>query len=100
MNDDVVPGQDAPACVLYSATGIASDICHSRCRPAEEMFAAGNVRTSPSVLLVDATLVARIADARALPDHVVIVATDAEAEAALGGRVEISLAGVTEGLVR
>lgn len=100
MNNDDAVGQDAPPCILYSAPGVASDICNSRCLPADELLAAGDVRTSPAVLFVDKTLVARIADARALPGHVVIVSTDAAAEAALGERVEISLAGVTEALVR
>jgi hypothetical protein len=56
------------------------------------LLAAGAVVTSAAVLLVDASLLDRIGDSGDMPDHFVMVATDEAAEAALGRRVEISLA--------
>ena len=49
---------------------------------------------------MDAGLVERIGEARTVPDHVVIVATDARAEAALGRRAHISLAGTADAAAR
>jgi len=86
--------------VLYGGSSIASDSCDAPCRPAEQLLAADTEATSASVLLVDATLVARVRDARALPDQTVIVATDSAAETALGRRAQISLAGITDASAR
>ena len=91
---------DSPACVLYHGPGIASDSVDSPSRPAEELIGAGAVATSAAVLLVDAGLVERIGDARAIPPHVVVVATDEVAEVALGRRAEISLVGIADAAAR
>jgi HD-GYP domain-containing protein (c-di-GMP phosphodiesterase class II) len=92
--------RDAPACVLYSGFDVASESCDALCRPAEQLLADGAAATLPSVLLVDATLVARVGDAHAVAHHVVIVAADQAAEAALGRRADISLAGMTDAAAR
>jgi HD-GYP domain-containing protein (c-di-GMP phosphodiesterase class II) len=78
--------------VLYARPGTACDICDSPVRPAEELLATGDA-AGPSVLLVDAELVERIRDPRAVPEHAVIVALDEYAAAELGKRAEMSLAG-------
>src|SRR3954451_23001521 len=100
MANEAEGGREPSTCVLYNGTGIASDSCDPPCRPADQLLAAGAAVTSPSVLLVDAALVERIADARALPDHIVIVATDATAQAELGRRAEMSVAGIADALAR
>ena len=80
--------RDAPTCVLYHGPGIASDDFDSPSLPADQLLAAGADVTSASVLLVDAKFVDRIGEARAVPDHVVIVATDDAAKAELGRRAD------------
>ena len=96
MANEAEGARDAPTCVLYHGPGIASDSFDSPSRPADQLLAADTDVTSPSVLLVDAKLVDRIGDARAVPDHVVIVATDGAAAAELGRRADVSLAGIAD----
>src|SRR5690349_5853972 len=93
-------GAETPACVLYAGPGTTPDICDSECRPAELLFAAGANAASPAVLLVDATLAARVNDVHDMPGHAVIVATDDGAAQALGDRTELSLAGVADAAAR
>ena len=90
---------DTPECVLFSGLGVASD-GESPHQPADQLLTAGNGSTTASVLLVDALLVDRVGDASALPEHVVIVATDERATAALGRRAELSLAGIADRAAR
>jgi hypothetical protein len=47
----------------------------------------------PTVLIVDATMLERIAELCSLPDDIIIVATDEASETALGRRADISLVG-------
>jgi HD-GYP domain-containing protein (c-di-GMP phosphodiesterase class II) len=49
---------------------------------------------------VDASLLERIGDPRTVRDDVVIVATDEDAEAALGRRADLSLAGIADSAAR
>jgi HD-GYP domain-containing protein (c-di-GMP phosphodiesterase class II) len=93
-------GRETPVCVLYSGSGVASTSCDLPCRPADELFASDADAASPTVLLVDATLVARVTDPRAVPNHAVIVAADDAAEAALGSRADLSLVGIDEAEAR
>jgi len=92
--------RDAPACTIYGGRGIAPDGCDPPCRPADQLLGTGAGVASASVLLVDATLLERIGDASAVPEHVVIVATDEPAESALGRRAELSIAEVTDAVAR
>ena len=89
-----------PPCVLYHGTSPSSDGFALPSRPAEELLEAGLTTTSPAVLLVDASLLARVGDARGVPDHVVIVAADKDAEAALGHRAALSVAGILDAAAR
>src|SRR5687768_18382127 len=100
MANETDGGRDAPTCKLYHGPGIASDSFDSPSQPADQLLAAGAAVNSPSVLLVDAKLVDRIGDARAVPDHVVIVATDEAAQAELGRRADVSLAGIADAAAR
>ena len=58
MTDTAKSGEDPNACVLYHGPGIEPDASGARWRPAEELFAGV---TSPAVLLVDASLLERVA---------------------------------------
>src|SRR4051812_8340533 len=100
MIAEVQVGGDMPSCVLYHGTATPPESSDSPSRPVEELLAAGPVAASPAVLLVDVSLLARIGDARAVPDHVIVVATDEQAEAALGRRAEFSLAGIPDAAAR
>ena len=64
-----------PACVLYHGSASPPDDPDSPWRPVEELLSAGPVTASPAVLLVDASLLERLGDSRAVPDDVVVVAT-------------------------
>ena len=89
------------ACVLYHGPANPPDSPDSPWRPAEELLAAGPATTgSPAVLLVDASLLEHIGDSRAVRDDIVIVATDVDAEAALGHRADLSLAGIRDSAAR
>jgi HD-GYP domain-containing protein (c-di-GMP phosphodiesterase class II) len=59
---------------------------------ASELIASGEGADAAAVLLVDASTSERVSELRDLPEHVVVVATDADAERALAGRVDVSLA--------
>src|ERR1700716_1393450 len=89
-----------PACVLYHGSASPPDDLDSPWRPAGELLPAGPVTASPAVLLVDASLLERLGDSRAVPDDVVVVATDNDTEAALGRRAELSLAGISDAAAR
>jgi HD-GYP domain-containing protein (c-di-GMP phosphodiesterase class II) len=62
---------------------------------ATELIASGDAADAAAMLLVDGSTSERASDLRDLPEHVVVVATDAEAEREFAGRVDASLAGVT-----
>jgi HD-GYP domain-containing protein (c-di-GMP phosphodiesterase class II) len=69
-------------------------------RPAEELFAGTATRNAPLVLLMDRTMHEHLADLGRLPSHVVIVAMDAETEAALRDEADLSLAGLHDARAR
>ncbi len=69
-------------------------------RPAAELFEGAVTRNAPTVLLMDSTMHEHLADVGSLPRHVVIVAVDAETEAALGDVAEFSLAGLDDARAR
>ncbi|HEX7979117.1 MAG TPA: HD domain-containing phosphohydrolase [Gemmatimonadaceae bacterium] len=87
-------GKETPTCVVYAGRDVACNIYGAPCRPADVLLEDGVAARSPAVLLMDDKLIARIGAVHALPEHVVIVATDAPAAAALGERAELSFAGV------
>jgi HD-GYP domain-containing protein (c-di-GMP phosphodiesterase class II) len=91
---------DTLACPVYAARGTVCDIGDPPCRPADELLTAGAAAISPAVLLVDGGIVDRVTAPHAVPEHVVLVATDAGAEASLGPRASFSLAGVTDATSR
>ena len=97
MIDTSKSDEDPNACVLYYGPGIEPDASGARWRPADELFAGV---TSPAVLLVDASLIERVADARSLPNSVVIVAADRSAHDALGRRAEMSVAAIADEAAR
>ena len=97
MIDTAESDDDPTACVTYHGPGIEPDASGARWRPAEELFAGVN---SPAVLLVDASLLERVGDARSLPNHVVIVAADRSAHDALGRRAEMSVAAIADEAAR
>ena len=100
MSTEAESERDAPTCETYGGWGNASDSGDPPCRPADQLLTAGTVITSPSVLLVDSTLVERVDDAGAVPREVVIVATDELAASALGRRAELSIAGIVDAAAR
>jgi len=100
MANEAERERDAPTCVMYAGRGIASDNGELPRRPAEELLGSATVVTSASVLLVDGSLVERVGDASAVPDHVVIVATDEPAASTLGRRADLSIAGITDAAAR
>lgn len=100
MVDDVEDGGNAPACVVYHGPGVEPDPVGARWRSVEELLAPGAATSSPAVLLVDASLVERIARASTIPNHTVVVATDKSSENALGGRADIALSGIADAAAR
>jgi len=91
----------APAtCIIYHGPRTVPDESdRERWRPAEELFAKG-AGNDPSVLVVDASMLAHRENLRRLPRRVVIVAADDAAQTALGRRAPISIAGVDDRLAR
>jgi HD-GYP domain-containing protein (c-di-GMP phosphodiesterase class II) len=100
MSDETEIRAEPTVCGLYHGPGIEADSTVGSWRPAEELFAAGPGLDSPAVLLVDASLLERVAAAHAIPEHVVIIANDVAALGALGPRVAISLAGISDAATR
>jgi HD-GYP domain-containing protein (c-di-GMP phosphodiesterase class II) len=96
MRDVVEDGKSAAACVVYHGVGVEPDGADARWRSADEFFRSGGDMSSPPVLLVDASLLERIAGVRTILDHVVVVATDKLSEDALGDRADIVLDGLTD----
>jgi HD-GYP domain-containing protein (c-di-GMP phosphodiesterase class II) len=66
-------------------------------RSADELLASPDVGNVPAVLLVDGSMLDRIGDLRNLPRHVILIAADAAADAALGVRAHLSVAGMPDG---
>lgn len=84
----------ADSCIVYGGGGAdAGELV--TLRPAAELFDGLERNGGPTVLLMDASLLARVDDIRHLPRHVVIVAADPAAAARLGARAHLSLAGVS-----
>jgi GAF domain-containing protein len=100
MVDGVQAGEHMPECVLYRGRASLPDGIDSPWRPADDLLAGGPATLSPAILLVDASLLERIGDVLAVPDHMVIVAADTDAERALGRRSELSLASVRNAAAR
>lgn len=96
MIDAVEDGRGAPACLVYHGAGIKPGGVDASWRSADELFGPGAAAPSPAVLLVDASLLERIASSRTIPDHAVVVATDKPSEDALGDRADIALAGIED----
>jgi HD-GYP domain-containing protein (c-di-GMP phosphodiesterase class II) len=67
---------------------------HATWRSYVELLARRGAGNEPTVLIVDATMLERIAELRDLPDHVIIVAGDEASSTALGRRAHVSLVGV------
>jgi HD-GYP domain-containing protein (c-di-GMP phosphodiesterase class II) len=91
------------ACVMYHSARMDGESVAAASpvqpRPAEDaLHHDGNDR--PGVLLVDASMLARVGELRNVPRHVVIVAADAHAQATLGRRAHISVADVPDGVAR
>jgi len=91
----------APAdCIIYHGPPTLPDESdRARWRPAEELFANG-AGSGPSVLVVDASMLAHREKLRRLPRRVVFVAADDAAQTALGRRAPISIAGVSDFVAR
>lgn len=69
-------------------------ISHATWRPYVELLAQRGAGNEPTVLIVDATMLERLAELRDLPDHVIIVAGDEASRTALGRHAHVSLVGV------
>jgi HD-GYP domain-containing protein (c-di-GMP phosphodiesterase class II) len=65
-------------------------------RSADELFAKGGGGNEPAVLLMDASMLARIDDVRRLPRYVAVVAADAPTANELGERAHASLVGIQD----
>ena len=91
----------APAnCIIYHSPRTVPDQAdRARWRPVDELFEKERI-DEPAVLVVDASMLARRDLLRKLPRRVVFVAADDTAQAALGRRAPISIAGVGDDLAR
>src|SRR5688572_18624631 len=62
-------------------------------RGAASLFADGRAEETPSVLLLDASLLSLATRLRSIPSHIVVVAADSTAEQQLGTNAVLSIAG-------
>ncbi|HEU4994134.1 MAG TPA: GAF domain-containing protein [Gemmatimonadaceae bacterium] len=82
---------------VYHGPGFGPDAfptSHATWRPYVELLARRGAGNEPTVLIVDATMLERLAELRDLPGHVIIVAGDKASRVALGRRAHVSLVGV------
>src|SRR5262245_14155772 len=98
------------ACVVYSETSNAPEVLGAglsaerhasiRWRSVADLFTGEHTVDEAAVVIVERTLLERFGELRGLPDHFVFVAADAESEATLGRRADITTAGVSDDAAR
>ena len=94
------------ACTIYHGSGtLATRLAgvpdrRAQWRSARQLLERRSEVDHPAVLLVDDTLLDVIHDVDALARHVVVVAADERAEAALGRRAHVSLGGIDDGVAQ
>ena len=98
-------GPDARACIVYhgvqtSADAFGEQRARVTWRPADELFANPDLEIKPAVLIVDGSMVDRVAGLRLLPRHVILVAADAASDMALGLRAHLSLTELPDGAAK
>src|SRR5688572_21339120 len=93
-------GKNKPGiCTVYHSSGSHPDISglsNVRLAYGRELLAHTRVSREVAVILADASMLDFLHNLLALPPNVIVVATDAATEQALGGRVDLSLTGVTD----
>jgi HD-GYP domain-containing protein (c-di-GMP phosphodiesterase class II) len=93
-----------PLGLLFHSAGLELDALQSALaadgverRGAAQLFDHNRIEETPSVLLVDHSLLASAHRIRVLPSHVVVVAADAAAERELGSSAALSIAALGTG---
>jgi len=98
-------GRDASVCIVFHGPGTNPDAFGEHqvrvaWRCADDLFANLDVRNTPAVLMVDCSMLDRAGDLRNFPHHVIIVAGDTTADAALGLRAHLSVVGLPDAAAR